>query len=179
MKLTLQVNNQNTKIQCYSDATCSDNAERRLSQSGHLSLLFKSLISWSSYRQQNVTHSTTKAELNPLVDSFLEAIWMRGLVDKLWKKKIEPSQHFIDNKGLNDKLRKFGCNSKTCHIDIKTKALCKELKLKNLSIDLILETDMKANGLTKALPPSYLLPLQQLINPSFNSSILPVIGGVK
>lgn len=131
LKLTLQINHTNSQIQCYSNATWSDDPETRQFQSGHLSLLFNSLISWSSYRQRNFTHSTTEAELNPLVDSFLEEIWMRGLVAELWKSKVTPIFHLIDNKVLDNKLKKFGCNSKTRHINIKTKALWEELKLVN------------------------------------------------
>lgn len=49
VKLTLQINHTNPQIQCYSDATWSDDLDTRQSQLGHLSLLFNSLISWSSY----------------------------------------------------------------------------------------------------------------------------------
>lgn len=181
LKLTLQINHTNPQIQCFSDATWSDDLDTRRLQSGHLLLLFDSLISWSSYCQRNVTHSTTKAELNPLVDSFLEAIWMRGLVSELWKTKITPSCHFIDNKGLDDKLKKFGCNSKTRHINIKTKALQEELKLGNLEIELIQAHNMKADGLTKALPLCSLITLLCLINPDFSAPtlVLRVTGGVE
>lgn len=181
VKLTLQIQSPKSQIECFSNATWRNNLETRRSQSGRLSILFGSLISWRSYRQRNVTHSTTEAELNTLVDSFLEAIWMKNLVAELWKKQLEPSLLYINNKGLDKKLKKFGCNSKTRHINIKTKALREELKLGNLIIKLIPFSDMKANGLTKLLPLISLVKLINLIDPLYTSSVpvLPATGGVE
>lgn len=93
---------------------------------------------------------------------------MKNLVSELWKKNLEPSKHYVDNKGLINKLKKFGCNSKTRHIDIKTKAIREELMRESLVIDLIPSEKMNADGLTKALSPALLANLITLINPKFS-----------
>lgn len=106
---------------------------------------------------------------------------MKDLVAKLWKKEPEPSLHYIDNKGLDKKLKKFGCNSKTGHINIKTKSLREELSLGKLIVKLISSHIMKADGLMKALPYLTLFNLLNLIDPSLSitSSVIPATGSVE
>ncbi|KAI7957539.1 hypothetical protein MJO28_004649 [Puccinia striiformis f. sp. tritici] len=91
--------------------------------------------------------------------------------DKEFKDKFANS-HYIDNKGLDDKLKKFGSNPKTRHIDLKTKGIRQELKHKNIKIILIRTFDMIADALTKAASKSSILNLTKTIDPSFvNPSI--------
>ena len=45
------------------------------------------------------------------------------MIEELWKIKLSPSVFNIDNKGLLEKIKHFGSNSKTKHIDIKIKHL--------------------------------------------------------
>lgn len=98
----------------------------------------------------------------------------------MWAKSTQPSIHHIDNKGLDNKLKKFGCNSKTHQIDIKTKAIREELQANNLEIKLIPSGNMIANQLMKALPQSQLSKLIHVINPHFTyPEILPATRGVK
>ncbi|PLW15122.1 hypothetical protein PCASD_23224 [Puccinia coronata f. sp. avenae] len=78
------------------------------------------------------------------------------------------NNHFIDNKGLDDKVKKFGSNPKTRHIDLKTKGIRQELKLKNIKITLIRTFNMLANALTKAAPKSSILNLIHTVDPNFN-----------
>ncbi|KNZ52551.1 hypothetical protein VP01_3526g1 [Puccinia sorghi] len=47
------------------------------------------------------------------------------------------NSHYINNKGFYNKLKKFGSNPKTCHIDLKTKGIQQEIKHKNIKIILI------------------------------------------
>jgi hypothetical protein len=78
------------------------------------------------------------------------------------------NNHSIDNKGLDDKVKKFGSNPKTCHVSLKTKGICQELKHKNIKITLIRTFDMLADALTKAAPKSLILNLIQTVDPNFN-----------
>ncbi|KNZ64701.1 hypothetical protein VP01_10031g1, partial [Puccinia sorghi] len=140
-----------------SDATWGEDPDSRTSQSGYLCYLFGSFISWNSCRQRSITYSSTEAELNPLVKSFHEGVWLKALINKMWKIQIDSASHFIDNsdlneqltldditlkklfctnhlidnKGLNNKLKKFGSNAKTCHIDLRTKGIRQEIKDKS------------------------------------------------
>jgi hypothetical protein len=139
LKLTLEVRKPNELLQIYSDASWGDDPQDRNSQSGCLCFLFGSLISWNSSKQRSLTYSSTKAELNPPVDSFHKGIWLKALLAEIWNiqmdaanhliddadlnerlmmdeddfKKKFSNQHLIDNKGLDDKVKKFGANPKT------------------------------------------------------------------
>ncbi|KNZ63839.1 hypothetical protein VP01_1095g6 [Puccinia sorghi] len=186
LKLTINAINPSQFLTIYSDATWGDDPDSRTSQSGYLCYLFGSLISWNSCRQRSITYSSTEAELNPLVESFHEGVWLKALISEMWDTQIASADHFIDdeelnfqltsddkvfkeqfctnhfidNKGLNDKLKKFGSNSKTRHIDLRTKGLRQEIKNKNIKITLIKTQDMLADALTK---PTSIEPLKNLI----------------
>ncbi|KNZ61175.1 hypothetical protein VP01_1441g3 [Puccinia sorghi] len=157
------------------DTSWGDNPQDQTSQLGYLCFLFGTLILWNSSKQQSVTYSTTEAKLNPLVDSFHKGIWLKALLAKIWDIQINSANHFIDNpelkerlmmsddefkekfcnehlidnKGLDNKFKKFGSNPKTHHIDLKMKGLCQEVKHQNIRVTLIRTSKMVADALTK------------------------------
>ncbi|KNZ61568.1 hypothetical protein VP01_1383g1 [Puccinia sorghi] len=193
-RLTLRIKNPNELLQIYSDSSWGDDPQDRTSQSGYLCFLFGSLISWNSCKQRCVTYSSTEAELNPLVDSFHEGLWLKALLMEIWNIQMDATnhliddpdlneqlmmseedfklkmknEHLIDNKGLDDKVKKFGSNPKTRHIDLKTKGIRQEVKHKSIRINLIKTTEMLADALTKAAPKSSILNLTQEIDPDFS-----------
>ncbi|KNZ43825.1 hypothetical protein VP01_982g3 [Puccinia sorghi] len=196
LKLTLEISKPDQLLQIYSDASWGDDPKDRTSQSGHLSFLFGSIISWNSSKQRCVTYSSTEAELNPLVDAFHEGIWLKALLAEIWNIQLDAAthliddpdlcerlmmseeefqlkfsnEHLIDNKGLDDKVKKFGSNPKTRHIDLKTKGIRQEVKNKNIRISLIKTTDMIADALTKAASRFSISFLSQAIDSDFKSA---------
>jgi hypothetical protein len=93
--------------------------------------------------------SSTEAERNALSNGVQENQWIKFLVEELWNEKLESSQFHIDNQGLLEKLKNFGSNSKTKHLDIKMKWL-RDLYNKNeTSAKLIPSKDMISDALTK------------------------------
>ncbi|KNZ50585.1 hypothetical protein VP01_433g9 [Puccinia sorghi] len=193
LKLTLEIRKPNELLQIYSDASWGDDPQDRTSQSGYLCFLFGTLISWNSCKQRSVTYSSTEAELNPLVDAFHEGIWLKALLAEIWNIQLDAAnhliddedlnerlmmsdedfkqkfsnEHLIDNKGLDDKVKKFGSNPKTRHIDLKTKGIRQEVKHNTIRIKLINTADMKADALTKSASKISILNLTQSIDPSF------------
>ncbi|KNZ44821.1 hypothetical protein VP01_878g2 [Puccinia sorghi] len=181
-------------LQIFSDASWGDDPQDRTSQSGYLCFLFGTLISWNSSKQRCITYSSTEAELNPLVDAFHEGIWLKALLAEIWNIQLDAAnhliddedlnerlmmsdedfklkssnQHLIDNKGLDDKVKKFGSNPKTRHIDLKTKGIRQEVKYNNIRIKLISTTDMTADALTKSASKSSIRNLVNCIDPTFN-----------
>ncbi|KNZ58094.1 hypothetical protein VP01_199g1 [Puccinia sorghi] len=165
----------------------------RTSQSGHFCFLFGTIISWNSSKQRCITYLSTEAELNPLVDAFHEGIWLKALLAEVWNIQLNAAthliddpdlckrlmmsekdfkikftnEHLIDNKGLDDKVKKFGSNPKTRHIDLKTKGIRQEVKHRNIRISLIKTSDMIANALTKAAARSSITVLTQAIDADF------------
>lgn len=93
--------------------------------------------------------SSTKAELNALSDGVQENKWIKFLVEELWNEGINPTQFHIDNQGLLEKLKNFGSNSKTKHLDIKMKLLRDMKKNNEILVTLIPTEDMIADALTK------------------------------
>ena len=104
--------------------------------------------------------SSTESEMNALADGEQENQWLKFLIEELWKTELKPTLFSIDNKGLLEKLKNFGSNSKTKHLDIKVKNLREKLKNKEIDVTLIPSGDMIADSLTKAAPHSSVKKLQ-------------------
>ncbi|KNZ51107.1 hypothetical protein VP01_4091g2 [Puccinia sorghi] len=147
-------------------------------------------------RSSKVTYSSKEAELKPLVDSFHEGTWLKALLSDIWNIQLDAATHYIDdhklnerlmmsdedfkekssnthyinNKGLDDKLKKFRSNPKTRHIDLKTKGLRQEVKQKNIKVVLIRTFDMLADTLTKPAPKSPIINLTKTIDPTYSTS---------
>ncbi|KNZ64229.1 hypothetical protein VP01_10526g1 [Puccinia sorghi] len=195
LKLTLEIKQPNQLLQIYSDASWGDDPQDRTSQSGYLCFLFGAPISWNSCKQRCITYSSTEAELNPLVDAFHKGLWLKALLAEIWNIQLDAAthviddpnlwerlmmsekdfrlkftnEHLIDNKGLDDKVKKFGSNPKTRHIDLKTKGIRQEVKHKSIQISLIKTSEMIADALTKAASKLSVSVLAQAIDSDFNS----------
>lgn len=65
----------------------------------------------------------------------------------------------IENKGLDDKIKKFGSNSKKKVINLKTKGLWEDISNKAIEVQLIKPNQMVADGLTKATKKTSILRL--------------------
>ena len=96
--------------------------------------------------------SSTESEMNALSDGEQENQWLAFLIEELWNVQLAPTLFHIDNKGLLEKLKNFGSNSKTKHLDIKIKSLREKFKNKDIDVQLIPSHEMVADSLTKAAP---------------------------
>jgi hypothetical protein len=92
-------------------------------RSGTLAFWKSCPIPWNSKKQKNITMSSTKSEMNALSDGKQENQWLLFLIEELWRIKLSPTLFYIDNKGLLEKLKNFGSNSKTKNLNIKIKSL--------------------------------------------------------
>lgn len=98
-----------------------------------------------------------------MLDCYLKLKWITHLISKIDPStKVRPMMH-IDNKGLDDKIKKFGSHSKSRQIDIKTKGLCEDFSLSKFNLILIATEKMIADPLTKATSVGALKLLQQNI----------------
>ncbi|KAH9456857.1 hypothetical protein Pst134EA_033050 [Puccinia striiformis f. sp. tritici] len=152
VKLTLRPdpNDDSNSIKQYTDATWADDLESRLSRSGSICFWKACPIAWNSKKQRNITLSSTEAEMNALSDGVQENIWIKYLIEELWNTKLKPTEFNIDNKGLLEKIKNFGSNSKTKHLDIKMKYLRDLYNKKEICVKLIPSEEMVADALTKA-----------------------------
>ncbi|KNZ48461.1 hypothetical protein VP01_5654g2 [Puccinia sorghi] len=93
-------------------------------------------------------------------DGEQENQWLSFLIKELWKKDLSPTLFHVDNKGLLEKLKNFGLNSKTKHLDIKIKSLREKFNNKTIDVKLFLSEDMVADALKKAAPLASIKKLQ-------------------
>lgn len=150
LNLTPDSSDQSRSLEFYTDATWADDLETRLSRSGTICFWKSCPVSWTSKKQKNITLSSTEAEMNALSDGAQENQWITYLIEELWKDKLNPTEFHVDNLGLVEKIKNFGSNSKTKHLDIKGKWL-RDLKKNNqINVKLIPSEEMVADALTKA-----------------------------
>ncbi|KNZ53200.1 hypothetical protein VP01_3309g1 [Puccinia sorghi] len=149
------------RLNFFTDATWAEDQETRVSRSGSLVFWKSCPLMWNSNKQKNITMSSTESKMNALSDSEQESQWLAFLIEELWQTKLAPTLFHIDNKGLLEKLKNFGSNSKTKHIDIKIKSLREKFKNNEIAVKLISSNDMLAESLTKAAPLPSIQKLQQ------------------
>jgi hypothetical protein len=125
------------RINFFTDATWAEDHESRISRSGTLAFWKLCPILWNSKKQKNITMSSTESKMNALSDGEQENQWLLFLIEELWRIKLSPTLFHIDNKGLLEKLKNFGSNSKTKHLDIKIKSLREKYTSKEIDIRLI------------------------------------------
>jgi hypothetical protein len=113
--------------------------------------------------------------MNALSDGEQESQWLKFLIEELWKTSIPATLFHIDNKGLLEKLKNFGSNSKTKHIDIKIKSLRDKYKKKEIDVRLVPSGEMLADSLTKAAPHAS---VKQLHSVCFNGLSSTSKGGL-
>ncbi|KNZ45381.1 hypothetical protein VP01_818g6 [Puccinia sorghi] len=163
LKLTLrpETSDGSKSVKYFTDATWADDLESRLSRSGSICFWKSCPIAWNSKKQNNIALSSTEAELNALLDGVQESQWITYLIEELWKEKLEPSEFNVDNLGLLEKIKNFGSNSKTKHLDIKMKWLREMRDSNQINVKLIPSEEMVADALTKASNGNSLKRLQQ------------------
>jgi hypothetical protein len=136
--------------------------ETHISQSGSLAFWKSFPILWNSKRQRNITMSSTESEMNALSDGEQESQLLKFLIEELWKTSIPATLFHINNKGLLEKLKNFGSNSKTKHLNIKIKSLRNKYNSKKIDVQLVPSTKMLADSLTKAAPHASVQQLQDV-----------------
>lgn len=134
----------------YTNATWGSDLCNRTSQSGTICFWKGSLISWSSKKQNNIAMSSTESEMNALSNGVQESQWLCHLIGELWKLLPIPPVFSIDSKGLLDKIKKFGSNAKTKHLDIKIKFVREKFNARAINVRLVSSSNMIADSLSKA-----------------------------
>ena len=90
--------------------------------------------------------------MNALSNGEKESQWLKFLTEELWRTNLAPTLFLINNKGILEKLKQFGSNSKTKQLDIKMKSLRDKFKKKEINVKLLTSSAMIADSLTKAAP---------------------------
>ncbi|KNZ47173.1 hypothetical protein VP01_662g2 [Puccinia sorghi] len=150
--------------------------------------LLLQIYSDASSEQCSVTYSSTKAELNPLVDLFHEGVWLKALLAEIWNIQIDAANHLINNQDLKEQLmmsdeefeEKFSnqhlINNKG--LDDKTKGIQQEVKHNTIRINLIRTHEMIANSLTKAAQKSVGIICPALYYTGLSCDIYPILNSI-
>ncbi|PLW09516.1 hypothetical protein PCANC_24187 [Puccinia coronata f. sp. avenae] len=133
MKLTLEIRNPHQLLKIYSNAPGATILNLEILSPdtcviflGHYypGTALDNIQSLTPQQKPNSTHCWTRQLISIDNQELNERLFME---DEEFKQKFS-NTHYIDNKGLDEKLKRFGSNPKKGHIDLKTKGLPQELQ---------------------------------------------------
>jgi hypothetical protein len=120
--------------------------------SGHTFILDKGAVSWSSWKQELVTLSTTKAEYIAATHTLKEALWLQKLIHKLFPSMARPMTLYCNNQATLRLIEDDNYHVRTKHIDICYHFIQDITKHSNIKTIYCPTDQMVADILTKALP---------------------------
>ena len=133
------------------DASWADDPTTRKTTAGHIIYVGSSPIKWQSKQQDLVTLSTTEAEFVNMSTAGRDMLWVRQLVRDIQipARKIP----MIGTDSRNAMLAAEGDrqNMSTRHTDVRYKWIKERIQKGELTLRWIETSQMKADGLTKAL----------------------------
>jgi hypothetical protein len=140
----------------YCDADYAGDHTDRHSVSGHLFILNKGLVSWSSAKQRCVATSTTEAEYIALCDAAKQSQWLRMLLLELQREalvgKDRAVQLFGDNQACLAIAEDPMAHKRTKHIDVRYHYTRQLIAFGKVRVAYVPTADMLADVLTKPLP---------------------------
>ena len=150
---------------CSSDSSFADNSRDRKSSQGYIMTLFGGPIAWRASKQATVTTSSTEAELLAISEAAKEAIFLSRMLRALYLQIQDPLQLECDNSQTIRLLAETNAKLSTRlrHVDIHQHWLRQETQEGRIQVRWVPTAQMKADGLTKALPRQKLQQFQQLI----------------
>ncbi|KAJ3578304.1 hypothetical protein NPX13_g2263 [Xylaria arbuscula] len=138
-----------------SDASFADNTIDRRSSQAFAMTLFGGLIGWRANKQDTVTTSTTEAKLLALAQAVKETMYISRLITELG---VQLDQEKIKVECNNTQTIKLVTaeiallKTKLRHVDIHNHWLQQEVERGTITVEYTPSAEMKADGLTKALP---------------------------
>jgi hypothetical protein len=135
----------------YTDAD-SAMQEHRCTISGHIFLIDRGAISWSSQKQELVTLSTAEAKYIAMTHAAKEALWLQRLIHELFPLLKQPTPLYCDNQSTLKLIHDDNYHARTKHIDIQYHFIRQVAQNGALVLTYCPSKDMMADALTKALP---------------------------
>jgi hypothetical protein len=102
----------------FADADCIGSLEDRRSTSGFAIFLGTNLVSWSAWKQQTVSRSSTEAEYKVLANAMAEIIWIQMLLDELGVQHPSAATLLCDNLGTTYLSANLVFHAQTKHIEV-------------------------------------------------------------
>lgn len=156
----IHIDDSNTLLHGYSDASYAEDRTDRKSISGYLFKLFGALISWSTREQTCVSLSFTEAEFIALTETIIEGLWLKQLLNDINFQINYPINIYRDNTSCIKMISSEKVDNRTEHIDVRY-YFAKNLLMKETFKRTQFSTnEMQADVLTK---PSTATKIQQFI----------------
>jgi hypothetical protein len=88
-------------VKGYADASFDTDLDDSKSQIGYVYILNGGAVSWRSYKQSVIAHSTTEAEYMVASEASREGVWIRNFIDELGvvPSALDPLEILCDNTG--------------------------------------------------------------------------------
>ena len=140
-------------IRGYSDADWAGDLVDRKSTSGYCFFMGKSLISWSSKKQQSTALSTAESEIIALSEAAKEAVWLRKMVELVLGNYPGPLLIYEDNQAAISFADNQVQHNKMKHIDIRDHFIQEQVAEGIIKLEYCRSENMIADIFTKGLGP--------------------------
>lgn len=144
------------KLHGFSDADYAGDHLDRRSVTGHLYLLSRGLVSWSSSKQKCVATSTTEAEYIALSEASKQGQWIRALLKELKRFNLLEDNQAVpmhsDNQACIALSQDPVGHRRTKHIDVRYHYIRELVSYRKATVEYLPSEDMIADILTKPLP---------------------------
>jgi hypothetical protein len=150
------------RLSCYVDASYATHPDHR-SHTGYCFSLGDTLAMFYSrtFKQTNVTLSSTEAENAAAVEATKEIMWFRDLLNELGFPQLEPTLVFADNASMITLANDFSGNHKRVkHYMTRINFMIEQVQLQTIRLEHVATDFNVADILTKPLGPTAFLRLR-------------------
>ena len=139
-------------LMSYSDASWASDSETRRSVSGVCLMMNGGIVGWRSKKQTLVADSTTYAEYVAAHSGARDVVWLRGLLEDLRCKQVDPTVLYLDNAAAELLITNPILHERTKHVDIKFHYVREKYQEGEIRIQHVPTSDQLADIFTKVLP---------------------------
>lgn len=152
------------EIQLFVDADWGSDLTDRKSYSGYVAILAGGAISWSCRKQTVTAQSTLEAEFLALGEATREALWLRNLLNEIYKGEFcgGAIQIMIDNEGAKSIAENHAMSERTKHLDLKTFFVQGVIDEGKIRLTHVPSCHNVADGMTKMLDSSKMIAHQRV-----------------
>ena len=148
------IDDQELKIECYTDASYKQDHDDLKSTSCYIFMLAGGAISWKASKQSLTATSTFQAEYIAIYDATSQAIWLKNFVAglKIVDSIERPLTMYCDNAAAVFFSKNNKRSSGSRNIDVKYFAVRENVRDKEIEVLKIGTKEQLADPFTKALP---------------------------